>query len=59
MPEQWVINASPLIALAHIGHENLLFDLADKTVIPVAVQTEIKRVGPQPKDAPKKAGRHQ
>jgi len=30
MPEQWVINASPLIALAHIGHENLLFDLADK-----------------------------
>ena len=41
MPEQWVVNASPLIVLARIGYENLLFDFADETVIPAAVQTEI------------------
>lgn len=42
MAKNWVINASPLIVLARINYENLLFELSDKLVIPQAVVSEIK-----------------
>ena len=41
MPEHWVVNASPLIVLAHVGREQLLFELADQVVVPRAVVAEI------------------
>jgi len=40
--ERWVLNASPLIALARIGQEHLFRALADELVIPRAVATEIE-----------------
>jgi predicted nucleic acid-binding protein len=41
MPEQWVVNASPLILLARIGRADLLRTLPQKVVIPRAVADEI------------------
>lgn len=41
MSEQWVVNASPLILLARIGHENLLRTLPKRVVVPRAVANEI------------------
>lgn len=41
MPERWILNASPLIALARIGREDLLSALADEVVVPRAVALEI------------------
>ena len=41
MPEQWVVNASPLILLARVGREDLLRDLPDRVVVPRAVVAEI------------------
>lgn len=42
MARRWVLNASPLIVLAHAQQESLLFKLADEVVIPGAVAAEIK-----------------
>lgn len=41
MSEQWAVNASPLILLARIGHEDLLRTLPARVAIPRAVVTEI------------------
>jgi predicted nucleic acid-binding protein len=41
MPERWVLNASPIIALASVGSEKLLVSLADRVVVPRVVVTEI------------------
>lgn len=46
MPEQWVVNASPLILLARVGREDLLRDLPDRVVVPWAVAAEIN-AGPE------------
>ena len=35
MPEQWVVNASPLIVLGRIGQLNLLTKLPQRIVVPV------------------------
>jgi len=40
--ERWVLNASPLIVLAHIGQEHLFQALADEVVILRAVVEEIE-----------------
>lgn len=42
MTERWVLNASPLIVLAHIGYEHLFDLLANEVVVPQAVAEEIK-----------------
>jgi predicted nucleic acid-binding protein len=42
VPERWVLNASPLIALARVGQERLFRVLADEVVIPRTVVTEIE-----------------
>ena len=44
MPERWVVNASPLIALGSIGRLDLLTSLADEVVIPEIVAEELLRV---------------
>lgn len=41
MTECWVINASPLILLAKIGHHHLLGQLVDELIVPQAVVDEI------------------
>jgi len=41
MIERWVVNASPLIVLAKVGHQGLLTALADEVVVPQAVVDEI------------------
>ena len=41
MPETWIVNASPVIALAAIGREHLLTDLASKVLFPKAVELEV------------------
>ncbi len=41
MPERWVVNASPLIALGSIGRLGLLISLADEVVVPEVVAQEI------------------
>ena len=46
MVERWVINASPLIVLARIGRDDLLFALADQVVVPRVVAQEIQ-AGPK------------
>lgn len=45
MGENWVLNASPLILLAHIDHLHLITTLAEVAVMPEAVAAEI-RAGP-------------
>ena len=42
MPERWVLNASPLIVLAHVGREDVLLALAEQVVVPRAVALEIQ-----------------
>ncbi|MBI5877876.1 MAG: DUF3368 domain-containing protein [Chloroflexi bacterium] len=42
MSEDWVVNSSPLIALARIGQTRLLGQLARKAIIPRAVAREIE-----------------
>ena len=42
MSERWILNASPLIVLAHIDRTDLLYALADEIVVPRAVAAEIK-----------------
>lgn len=42
MAEHWAVNASPLIVLARIGHEDLLLSLADQVVVPREVAEEIE-----------------
>lgn len=37
----WVVNASPIISLANIGHAHLLTDLSGHLIIPRAVEHEI------------------
>ncbi len=46
MAEVWIVNASPLISLARIGHVHLLAALAADVVVPEGVVTEVGR-GPQ------------
>ena len=41
MAERWVLNASPLIVLSKINHQNLLEQLADEILVPQAVLAEI------------------
>lgn len=41
MPDVWVVNASPLIALAHAGRLELLEEIPDELVVPEAVVEEI------------------
>ncbi|MBI5303454.1 MAG: DUF3368 domain-containing protein [Chloroflexi bacterium] len=52
MAERWVINASPLIVLARIGRDDLLFALADHVAVPRVVAQEIQA---GPKDAAQQA----
>jgi predicted nucleic acid-binding protein len=40
--ENWILNASPLIALARIGREDLILAQANKVVVPQAVAREIQ-----------------
>ena len=47
MPERWVVNASPLIALGSIGRLDLLTSLADEVVVPEIVAGETRRVADQ------------
>ena len=42
MSERWVLNASPVIALARIGYAHLLLDLPADAVVPQAVAFEIE-----------------
>lgn len=42
MTEQWVLNASPLIALSHAHYEGLLFQLIDRVIVPRAVANEVE-----------------
>jgi predicted nucleic acid-binding protein len=44
--EQWVINASPVIALARVGQVELLARLPKKAILPRAVEEELLR-GPE------------
>jgi predicted nucleic acid-binding protein len=37
----WVVDSSPIIVLAKVGHLNLLRDLPDEMVLPDAVATEV------------------
>lgn len=41
MPEQWVVNASPLIVLGKVGQLDLLTKLPQRIVVPAAVVTEV------------------
>jgi len=41
VPERWVLNASPLIVLAHVGREDLFLALAEQVAVPRAVASEI------------------
>ena len=42
MAENWILNASPLIALARIDRENLILEQADQVVVPEPVAAEIQ-----------------
>jgi predicted nucleic acid-binding protein len=44
--ERWILNASPVIVLAHTGYTHLFASLADSAAIPEAVAAEI-RSGPR------------
>jgi predicted nucleic acid-binding protein len=41
MLRKWVVDASPLIVLARIGHVSLLEELCDEVIIPTGVSAEI------------------
>lgn len=41
MDDVWVADASPLIALAKVGHDQLLHELPDRLLIPEAVASEV------------------
>jgi predicted nucleic acid-binding protein len=41
MAERWVIDSSPLIVLADVGHKGLIRRLADEAMVPQAVADEI------------------
>jgi predicted nucleic acid-binding protein len=56
VPDTWVVNASPLIALDAIGSIHLLAPLAAEIVLPGAVIAEVG-AGPRPL-APAQLGRH-
>lgn len=47
--ERWVINVSPVIALAQVGHVELLVGLPKQSVIPRSVADELLRA---PEDDP-------
>jgi len=46
MPKKWVVNASPIIALASIKKVSFLIELCDELLIPKGVAEEIDR-GPE------------
>jgi predicted nucleic acid-binding protein len=52
MAERWVVNASPLIVLAKVGHAHLLSALADEIVAP---QKVIDEINAGPADDPARA----
>ena len=41
MAERWVVNASPIIVLAKVGHAHLLSALVNEIVVPQIVVDEI------------------
>lgn len=41
MPDTWITDASPLIALAKVGRAQLLEDLSDELLVPEAVASEV------------------
>ena len=53
MSDTWVVNASPVIALAKVDQLHLLHDLCEELLIPEAVVAEI-RAGP-PSDPARRA----
>ncbi len=46
MVSLWVVNASPVILLAKVGHLDLLRQLGQPVVIPEAAVQEVQRSGP-------------
>jgi predicted nucleic acid-binding protein len=42
MSERWVLNASPLIVLARVGHADLFSKLVETVIVPDAVVAEIE-----------------
>jgi predicted nucleic acid-binding protein len=52
MAERWVVNASPLIVLAKVGHAHLLSALTDEIVVP---QTVVDEINAGPADDPARA----
>lgn len=46
MSNKWVVNASPLILLAKVGHLDLLSKLAEEVIIPASVVNEVKQGPP-------------
>lgn len=53
MAEIWVVNASPVISLAKVGHLDLLTQLPDEILVPTEVASEVL-AGP-PSDPARKA----
>lgn len=47
MARRWVVNASPIIALAKIGHADLLPRLCENLVVPPAVAQEVRAGDPR------------
>ena len=41
MPKKWVVNASPIIALARVNKVSFLIELCDELLIPKGVAGEI------------------
>jgi predicted nucleic acid-binding protein len=52
MAERWVVNASPLIVLAKVGHAHLLSALTDEIAVP---QTVVDEINAGPADDPARA----
>lgn len=48
MNERWVVNASPVIALARVGRGGWLAQLANEVVLPEAVADEVRAGPPDP-----------
>lgn len=57
MSDRWVVNASPVIALARAGFADWLGQLADEVVIPEAVVAEVLAGPPDPARELLSAGR--
>ncbi len=51
MTENWILNASPLIVLARIGHEELCLKVPDSVVVPETVAAEVQAGPPKTRHA--------